>query len=427
MAPCLQFCDLDHKNLAQSGRRLTTAIRRKLDHAESPSASAQRTHHFPERHARCLTRRTFEPPCRRRYRPRAMHRRWSSTSIPDSRIAFDRSLKSATDTSSSRSISGAPRACVPRPRGRRRHSRRGSRQHTSSGRRLREHFTGDHHPVRSRNRQANRVRLGVTETRHGETSHGRDRTARRDFCDCAGPGTRTNQLSAAEKADGWQLLFDGRTLAGWHGLGFKDTPPGLWVVDDGAIKHAAKGAGPLQPDGQPLTGMDLISDRAFQNFELAWEWKIAEAGNSGLKYNVSEELSTKMSPPHAAKGWEYQMNDDEKNEDNKLATHRSGALYDMLPAEREEEGQSGGPVEPLANRLSRQSRRALAERREDRGVRSRNGDVRFGVRQEQVQQVPRVVRHAPRGTDRAPGPRRRRLVSRHQDSRTQIAQSNTHS
>jgi hypothetical protein len=142
---------------------------------------------------------------------------------------------------------------------------------------------------------------------------------------------RLNTLTASEKADGWQLLFDGHSLSGWHGLGFKETPPGLWTVDDGAIQHAAKGKGPLQPDGQPLTGMDLISDRSFRDFELSWEWKIAEAGNSGLKYNVSEELSTQMSPPHAAKGWEYQMNDDEKNEDNKLATHRSGALYDMLP------------------------------------------------------------------------------------------------
>lgn len=142
---------------------------------------------------------------------------------------------------------------------------------------------------------------------------------------------RLNTLTSAERAAGWKLLFDGRSLTGWHGLGFKATPPGLWTVEDGAIKHAAKGSGPLQPDGQPLTGMDLISDQTFRDFELSWEWKIADAGNSGLKYNVSESLSTEMSPPHAAKGWEYQMNDDEKNEDNKLATHRSGALYDMLP------------------------------------------------------------------------------------------------
>jgi hypothetical protein len=141
-----------------------------------------------------------------------------------------------------------------------------------------------------------------------------------------------NQLTSAEQSAGWRLLFDGKTLKGWHGLGFKETPPGLWAVEDGAIKHIEKGKGPVQPDGQPLTGMDLISDAAYQDFELSWEWKIAVAGNSGLKYNVSEQLSTQMPPPHAAKGWEYQMNDDERNEDNALATHRSGALYDMIPA-----------------------------------------------------------------------------------------------
>jgi hypothetical protein len=140
-----------------------------------------------------------------------------------------------------------------------------------------------------------------------------------------------NELTAAEAAAGWQLLCDGKTLRGWHGLGFADTPPGLWAVEDGAIKHVDHGRGPVQADGQPLTGMDLITDQSFGDFELAWQWKIAEAGNSGVKYNVSEALSTAMDPPHAAKGWEYQVNDDEKNEDAKLATHRSGALYDMLP------------------------------------------------------------------------------------------------
>lgn len=144
-------------------------------------------------------------------------------------------------------------------------------------------------------------------------------------------GAEPNELTAAEAAAGWQLLFDGKTLGGWHGLGFANTPPGLWTVESGAIKHLEHGRGPVQADGQPLTGMDLITDRSFGDFELAWQWKIAEGGNSGVKYNVSEALSTAMDPPHAAKGWEYQIIDDERNEDNKLATHRSGALYDMLP------------------------------------------------------------------------------------------------
>jgi hypothetical protein len=139
-----------------------------------------------------------------------------------------------------------------------------------------------------------------------------------------------NALTATDRYDGWQLLFDGRTLTGWHALGFPRIPPGLWTVEDGAIKHLEKPKRAKQADGQPLVGFDLVSDSVYQDFELSWEWKIAAAGNSGLKYNVSERLSTMMQPPHAAKGWEYQLIDDAANDDNKLATHRTGALYDMI-------------------------------------------------------------------------------------------------
>jgi hypothetical protein len=49
-----------------------------------------------------------------------------------------------------------------------------------------------------------------------------------------------------------------------------------------------------------------------------------------------------MSPPHAAKGWEYQIIDDERNEDNKLASHRSGALYDLIPPSDKKKIQPAG-------------------------------------------------------------------------------------
>jgi hypothetical protein len=89
-------------------------------------------------------------------------------------------------------------------------------------------------------------------------------------------------------------------------------------------------ARPVQADGQPLTGMDHQRSE-LRELRASWEWRIAEAGTVAcVKYNVAEALSTAMDPPHAAKGWEYQVIDDEKAEDTKIPSHRSGALYDMF-------------------------------------------------------------------------------------------------
>ena len=139
-----------------------------------------------------------------------------------------------------------------------------------------------------------------------------------------------NQLTAAERAAGWRLLFDGRTLAGWRGLGYDSVPSAHWVVVDGAIKKIASGNVPKLPDGQPRQGGDLMTVATFGDFELTWEWKVTPGANSGVKYNVSEELSMAQAPNHAALGFEYQMLDDDRHEDGKLPTHRAGALYDLV-------------------------------------------------------------------------------------------------
>jgi len=141
-----------------------------------------------------------------------------------------------------------------------------------------------------------------------------------------------NTLTDAERAAGWTLLFDGQTLHGWRGLGFTGIPTAHWVVADGTIKKVASGKFPVQADGQPLEGGDLISEGKYRDFELSWEWKVTPGANSGVKYNVSESLSTTVAPTHAAKGFEYQMLDDDRHEDGKLPTHRASALYDLVAA-----------------------------------------------------------------------------------------------
>ncbi len=141
-----------------------------------------------------------------------------------------------------------------------------------------------------------------------------------------------NTLTAEEQRSGWRLLFDGQSLAGWRGLGYPSVPAEHWSVDGGAIRKIASGKARTRPDGQPLEASDLMTVATFRDFELAWDWKVTPGANSGLKYNVSEELSTSLAPTHAAKAFEYQMLDDDRHPDGKLATHRAGALYELVPA-----------------------------------------------------------------------------------------------
>ena len=141
---------------------------------------------------------------------------------------------------------------------------------------------------------------------------------------------RPNELTAAERAIGWRLLFDGRTLSGWRGLGYDSVPTAHWKVADGAIEKIASGNVPKLADGQPAHGGDLMTVDSFGDFELAFEWKVAPGANSGVKYNVSERLSMSQAPNHAALGFEYQILDDNRHEDGKLPSHRAGALYDLI-------------------------------------------------------------------------------------------------
>jgi hypothetical protein len=153
-----------------------------------------------------------------------------------------------------------------------------------------------------------------------------------DDAKTASNASAQNVLTEAEKAEGWVLLFDGQSFDGWRGLGREGIPAGHWMIEDGCIKKIPSGEVPLQADGQPLTGGDLMTVETFENFELILEWKISAAGNSGIKYNVSEEMSVAYPPPNAALGFEYQILDDDGHPDAKNGANRTaGALYDMIP------------------------------------------------------------------------------------------------
>jgi hypothetical protein len=129
----------------------------------------------------------------------------------------------------------------------------------------------------------------------------------------------------------WTPLFDGQSFTGWRGVGMDSIPTG-WSIADGTIHHRASGVVPTAPDGQPLEGGDVMTTGTYRNFELVVEWKISPAGNSGIKYNVSEAMSTANPPVHAALGFEYQVLDDSLHPDAKNGPNRTAAaLYDLFP------------------------------------------------------------------------------------------------
>ena len=116
-----------------------------------------------------------------------------------------------------------------------------------------------------------------------------------------------NQLTEAEKAAGWRLLFNGRTLDGWRQFKKTDGPGPGWQVKDG-ILICVKGG----------KGGDIISQDQFDDFELSWEWSMPEKSNNGIKYFITESRSS-------AVGHEYQMIDDTLIHGDNLSS--TGSFY----------------------------------------------------------------------------------------------------
>lgn len=141
--------------------------------------------------------------------------------------------------------------------------------------------------------------------------------------------------SFAIDKDGYITIFDGTTFKGWRGYG-KDKVPGQWTIEDGAIKFNGKGGG----EAQEKDGGDIIFAHKFKNFELTFEWKVAQGSNSGVFFLAQEvettkEDGTKIMEPIYISSPEYQILDNENHPDAKMGkdnNRQSASLYDMIPA-----------------------------------------------------------------------------------------------
>jgi len=146
---------------------------------------------------------------------------------------------------------------------------------------------------------------------------------------------KNNQLTQIEKDQGWELLFDGETLSKWRGLGRDTVQPDHWKVENGTIRKVNNIEVLENTNGIEIDGGDLMTIETFDNFELTFEWKIKKDGNSGIKYNVSEEISTTYGGNHSALGFEYQILDDdsEKYKGKLKPSQYTAGLYEMYKAE----------------------------------------------------------------------------------------------
>jgi len=151
-----------------------------------------------------------------------------------------------------------------------------------------------------------------------------------------------NTLTAAEKAAGWELLWDGKNVPEkWVGdaqWGFNRFPERGWRWANGELWMLPKNGiadgkwFPLAPEDAKLGGGGSIQTRkSYRDFHFKVDFKLTEAANSGIKYFFNEKLNRGSCE-------EYQLLDKGHPDYNVAGgLHRVGALYDLLPAPKAED------------------------------------------------------------------------------------------
>jgi hypothetical protein len=125
-----------------------------------------------------------------------------------------------------------------------------------------------------------------------------------------------NTLTAAERADGWKLLFDGKTTTGWRAFKSATPPSGWQAIDDQLVRRDQGG--------------DLMTADQFDNFELRLEWKVTKNGNSGIMYRVTDQGNQTYET-----GPEFQILDNAGHKDGQDPITSAGSNYALHPPARD--------------------------------------------------------------------------------------------
>jgi hypothetical protein len=131
-----------------------------------------------------------------------------------------------------------------------------------------------------------------------------------------------NTLTAEEQAEGWKLLFDGKTLTGMRGLQKANFLQAGWKIADGALTLTKT----IDQSGKVTAG-DVATAEPLSDFEFAFEWKMGVSGNSGLLYFARGGIGQRPV------GHEFQLIDDVHHPEGLKGgpIRRTGALDGIIP------------------------------------------------------------------------------------------------
>jgi hypothetical protein len=140
--------------------------------------------------------------------------------------------------------------------------------------------------------------------------------------------TVKNELTPEEKSQGWKLLFDGVSSTGWESARKEAFPKEGWTIEDGILTIQ-------KSDGsEARTFGDIVTTEQYSAFDLAFDFKLTEGANSGVKYFVTLAEGNTGS----AIGLEYQILDDALHPDAKMGRDGNrtlASLYDLIKAEKQ--------------------------------------------------------------------------------------------
>ena len=141
------------------------------------------------------------------------------------------------------------------------------------------------------------------------------------------PINTKNKLTIKEQKNGWKMLWDGKTAAGWRGAKLTQFPKTGWKINNGELTVQASNG------GESLAGGDIVTTESYGDFELKVDFKLSSGANSGIKYYVDTNINK---GPGSSIGLEYQILDDDLHPDAKKGSHKGSrtvsSLYDLIQA-----------------------------------------------------------------------------------------------